>query len=56
LLQVQLTVALLSKLTHDVIRDCMITQDEIAAVARYACRYLDQWLDAVHEAPIGELC
>jgi len=56
LLQVQFTLALLSKLTYDVTRDASITLEEMAAVARYACTYLDQWLDRVHEAPIDELC
>jgi len=56
LLQVQLAMALLSKLTYDVTRDTGITLEETAAAAPYAWTYLDQWLDRVHDAPIGELC
>jgi len=55
LLQVQLTVELLSKLTHDVTRDSMISLDETAAVASLANTRLEQWLDTVHEAPIDEI-
>jgi len=55
LLQIQLTVALLSKLTDDVTRNTTITLDETAAVASLANTRLEQWLDAVHEAPIDEI-
>jgi len=55
LLQVQNAVALLSKLTHDIIRDTTITMDETAAVASFANTHLEQWLDTVHDAPIDEI-
>jgi len=53
--QAQNAMALLRELTYDMLCDTTITQDGIASVARYAGEYLDQWLDTVHEEPIGEL-